>query len=360
MKVRSTTDEVIPLNSCQTSHSSAALYLSASEAAGRLGISLKALRLYEQRGLVKPVRTAAGWRNYGHAEMQRAGEIAALRALGLSLGQVARVLEGDPQGLGTALADHQTRLEADIRRLAETIETVRTLRTGLTDGHPPAMPELARLARPAAEVVASFDLPWPWGGERFELSDIKPLTYIVGPLGSGKTRLAKAIADHLPGAVFIGLDRSGDDANARMESDPRLKAAIEQALEWLLEEGANASPALTALLVALEADPRATAVVDMIEQGFDQPTQEAVIAYLRRRGPGTRPLFMLTRSSAILDMASMTADEAILFCPANHSPPTRVLPYSGTPGYEAVATCLGAPDVRARTEGVIAWRPEMA
>jgi hypothetical protein len=52
----------------------------------------------------------------------------------------------------------------------------------------------------------------------------------------------------------------------------------------------------------------------------------------------------------------VSADEAIILCPANHSPPTRVAPYAGAPGYEAVATCLASPDVRARTEGVIAWR----
>jgi hypothetical protein len=64
----------------------------------------------------------------------------------------------------------------------------------------------------------------------------------------------------------------------------------------------------------------------------------------------------MTRSSAILDLAAMGADEAIILCPANHSPPSRVVPYPGTPGYEAVATCLATPEVRARTEGVIAWR----
>jgi len=52
----------------------------------------------------------------------------------------------------------------------------------------------------------------------------------------------------------------------------------------------------------------------------------------------------------------MGADEAIILCPANHSPPTRVAPYPGAPGFEAVATCLASPEVRARTEGVIAWR----
>jgi len=59
--------------------------LNASEAAGRLGVSIKALRLYEQQGLVTPGRTAAGYRAYGPTNMVRAAEVVALPALGLSL-----------------------------------------------------------------------------------------------------------------------------------------------------------------------------------------------------------------------------------------------------------------------------------
>lgn len=81
--------------------SSSARFLNPSEAAQQLGVSAKALRLYEQRGLVAPVRTAAGWRAYGPDEMARAAEVVALRALGLSLTQVARVLNGDAPYPGT-------------------------------------------------------------------------------------------------------------------------------------------------------------------------------------------------------------------------------------------------------------------
>jgi len=84
------------------------------------------------------------------------------------------------------------------------------------------------------------------------------------------------------------------------------------------------------------------------------------MGYLRRRGSGARPLFVLTRSSSILDLTCVGMHEAIIFCPANHNPPTRVAPFVGAPGYEAVATCLASPEVRARTEGVIACRPAMA
>ncbi|CAN7409590.1 MerR family transcriptional regulator [Neorhizobium sp. LjRoot104] len=341
--------------------SSSARYLNPSDAAERLGISPKALRLYEQRGLIAPVRTAAGWRTYGPVEMARAGEIAALRALGLSLAQVARVLKGEAQELAPALAAHQAKLETEARRIAGTVEKVRALRAGLAGGEPPGMHELMRLTRPAAEVVAAFDLPWPWGGERFELRDIRPLNYIIGPLGSGKTRFAKAIAEHLPDGVFVGLERTDDAAaKARMETDPALKARVDRALSWLLDEGAAQTPALTALLVALETDGTDIPVIDMIEQGLDQASQEALAAYLRNRGPGARPLFIMTRSSAILDLGAIGQDEAIILCPANHSPPSRVAPIPGAPGYEAVATCLAAPDVRARTEGVVAWRPQVA
>ncbi len=352
--------------------SSSARFLNASEAARRLGVSSKALRLYEQRGLLVPVRSAAGWRAYGPAEMARAGEIAALRALGFSLAQVARVLQGDPQGLEPALAAHQAALEGRGRQLAGTIERVRALRDGLARGQVPAAAELARLLSPGPLGSGiAFDLPWPWGGERFELGPMRPLTYLIGPLGSGKTRLALRLAEALPGAVFLGLDRVALDGatagtwlsarplpdrslsdeavaaiRARLDADPDLRARIDRALAWLAEDGATISDALVALLAGLEAE--GPVVVDMVEQGLDQATQEALIAHLRRRGPEARPLFLMTRSCAILDLAAVGPDETILLCPANHSPPVYVPPYPGAPGYEAVATCLATPEVRER------------
>ena len=80
----------------------AARFLSPSEAARQLGISAKALRLYEERGLIAPGRTPAGWRAYGPAEMARCAEIVELRALGLSINEVARILSGDAIILGVA------------------------------------------------------------------------------------------------------------------------------------------------------------------------------------------------------------------------------------------------------------------
>jgi hypothetical protein len=109
--------------------------------------------------------------------------------------------------------------------------------------------------------------------------------------------------------------------------------------------------------VGLETEGARFLVVDMIEQGLDRATQEALAAHLRLRPADAPALFVLTRSCSILDLSMVGKNQAIILCPANHSPPSRVAPYPGAPGYEAVATCLASPEVRARTEGVIAWRP---
>lgn len=335
-------------------------FLNPSDAAKKLGVSAKALRIYEQRGLITPIRTAVGWRAYGSDEMSRAAEIVALRSLGFSLTQITRVLDDDSHGLEHTLAAQQATLEGQVRQIAARIEKVRSLRNDLASGHAPSARQLVHLQAPATEPSVTFDLPWPWGGERFELRHIRPLNYIIGPLFSGKTKLALRLAEMLPNSAFLGLERlasGGTTARTLLDRDPALKSRVDQALTWLVEHGAAPSDAIVALLAGLEAEGPDILVIDLIEQVLDEASQRALFARLRLRGADGRPLFLITRSCRILDLTSVGAHEAIILCPANHSPPTHVAPYPGAPGYEAVATCLASPEVRARTNGVIAWQP---
>lgn len=327
------------------------VYLSPSEAARRLGVSAKALRLYEQRGLIAPARTAAGWRAYGSADMERAADIVRLQALGLSLALVARVLEGKDADHEPLLAVHQAKLEAQARKLGTAIERVRALRAE----------QAASKGQGGIGEDVAFELPWPWAGESFAVHNIRPLTYITGPLGCGKTRLAVALSQALAGASFLGLDRlngAHEQMRVQLEADPALRERVEQTMGALMEQGAARSAALGTLLCALERPGASVLVVDMVEQDLDHATQEALMNHLRTQASAARPMFMTTRSNIVLNMDALGPEEAIIHCPANHSPPTFVMPYPGAPGFEAVASCVASPEVRARTAGVIAYRPE--
>ncbi|HYM34858.1 MAG TPA: MerR family transcriptional regulator, partial [Steroidobacteraceae bacterium] len=65
--------------------------LTAAECAARTGLSVRALRLYEDCGLIQPNRTAGGWRVYGTRELIRLNTITLLKAAGLTLAQIKSV-----------------------------------------------------------------------------------------------------------------------------------------------------------------------------------------------------------------------------------------------------------------------------
>lgn len=263
-----------------------AAFLSPSEAAARLGVSAKALRLYEERGLVSPLRSEVGWRAYGPEQMARLSQVEALRALGLTLGQTAKLLAGDAGGLGQVLAIHQQALELQMQGLAVSLQKVANVRSDLMQGKTASLGEIVQLAGLSTEPALAFDLPWPWGGERFELREVKPVTYIIGALGSGKTRLAQKLAEVIEDASFLGLDRLEADASPALQisADGNLRERVENAVRWLVDDGAESSDQLLALLVGILSAQASTIVVDMVEEGLSHDTQEALAAYFRRGG----------------------------------------------------------------------------
>ncbi len=69
------------------------------EVSRRTGLSSRALRFYEARGLLQPLRTASGRRHYGPGELARLHQILVLKRAGLTLAQVQRLLSRGPLGL---------------------------------------------------------------------------------------------------------------------------------------------------------------------------------------------------------------------------------------------------------------------
>jgi len=78
-----------------------------TEMASRLGVTAKALRIYERLNLVQPVRTSAGWRAYGPEQVERLHQILALKRFGFSLKEIGELLKGRLSSLDAVLALQQ-------------------------------------------------------------------------------------------------------------------------------------------------------------------------------------------------------------------------------------------------------------
>lgn len=110
-----------------------------SELAELTGVSARALRHYEDRGLLVPARTSSGYRDYSESDVVRVAQIRTMIAAGLGTSIIQRYLAcartGD-RGMSLEMCpDLRAELEALAEQLdarqAELRETQRRL-TGLT------------------------------------------------------------------------------------------------------------------------------------------------------------------------------------------------------------------------------------
>jgi DNA-binding transcriptional MerR regulator len=94
--------------------------ISIGEFARRSRLSLKALRLYDERGVLVPARVdqASGYRYYDTAQLDQARLVVMMRQLQLPLAAVKELLACDPAGAAKRIADHWRDAEAahDARR----------------------------------------------------------------------------------------------------------------------------------------------------------------------------------------------------------------------------------------------------
>jgi DNA-binding transcriptional MerR regulator len=125
--------------------------LSPAETARRFGVSIKALRLYEQRGFLKPLRTSNGstgaaWRVYGPDQLARLHQILALKRLGLSLTQIGEFLGGGDV-LDPILAFQERALARDSERISRALVLLRKARAKLASGEPLSIDDLTTLTQ---------------------------------------------------------------------------------------------------------------------------------------------------------------------------------------------------------------------
>jgi DNA-binding transcriptional MerR regulator len=113
--------------------------LGIQEVVRRTGLTSRALRFYDARGLVKPLRTDKGRRLYGPGELERINQIVALKRAGLTLAQIQRLTARRPLDLA-ALVDAQLEaLDAQARDLAEARALLLAVKSRIDRGEPKGM-----------------------------------------------------------------------------------------------------------------------------------------------------------------------------------------------------------------------------
>ena len=114
------------------------MLIQVGELAKRAGITVRTLHHYEQTGLLLPsARSAAGYRLYNLADVQRLHMIQALAKAGLELAEIRDFLEQESLSLTELLDAQITLLDKQLRSIHTLRDRLVELRTGLLDDAAP-------------------------------------------------------------------------------------------------------------------------------------------------------------------------------------------------------------------------------
>lgn len=118
----------------------------AAAVARRFGVTVKALRIYEELGLLKPARTISGWRIYRQTELEQLSAILALKQLGMPLKRIGELMRGAGD-LSTALAMQEAALVEAKAEAEQALALVRAARAKLAEKRSLSPDELGKLVR---------------------------------------------------------------------------------------------------------------------------------------------------------------------------------------------------------------------
>ncbi|MFC0674866.1 MerR family transcriptional regulator [Brachybacterium hainanense] len=208
------------------------------------GLSAKALRMYDESGLLVPARVDpfTGYRAYHPDQIARARRIAALRGIGMGLARIRIVCDLSPAGAAQEIRSWWSQEQADARSRGD---AVRRLLADLEQtSQEDAMPDTTTTTRPAARGHARARRL-----RRPELQDAA----VAENLPQG--RLLLAVADGFGDArrapdaleaLAVRLRRELGDGASALEA---MRRAWEDAAATVPKEGDHLGTTLTAALI---------------------------------------------------------------------------------------------------------------
>ena len=121
--------------------------LDIAEVARRTGVTSRALRFYEARGLIHPLRTAAGRRLFGRGDLERLNAILALKRAGFSLSAIDAILTGRHPDFQRLIDAQISEINARAAELADMRSLLTNIQSRIDRGEPIDVATLCSLIR---------------------------------------------------------------------------------------------------------------------------------------------------------------------------------------------------------------------
>ncbi len=217
------------------------LILDITEVARRTGLTSRALRFYEARGLVKPLRTASGRRCYGSGELERLYQLIALKRAGLSLADIKALFDRRPIDLRELLAIKLDQVEAQVLALGDIREVLATTLSRIDRGEPIDAATFCSLIRFGDTMMTDDTQKWQAVTDRYMSDEAR------ADFAATRGDMAEAYAGFDQAAYSAKWAELGDQIKAALPLDPASDAAQAFLAEWnvLLEPFARmATPAM--------------------------------------------------------------------------------------------------------------------
>lgn len=206
--------------------------MGAAKCARRVGLTVRALRVYERHGLIEPRRTSKGWRCYGPKELQRLNLIVTLKAFGMTLEQIGKLLAKKSPPLALVLQMQLQACSARKDAVERALALVRSALATIGGGKPLSLEELCKLTR-------SMEM-----GKEMGTGNLRPIV---------RELINEKIAPEEERAFLNWMAaRPADDLKAAQEFGP-VRQALLRALRGLQEKKVDpAAPEVQTLIVQLK------------------------------------------------------------------------------------------------------------
>lgn len=250
------------------------LSCSVGELAALAGVTIRTLHHYDEIGLLSPSsRTAAGYRRYGRAEVERLLRIMVYRELGFDLTGIARILDDPAVNAIEHLRQQRARLEKQLSQVRTMINGVEAMMNARKAGLNLTQEEMR-------EVFGSFDptehadeVAQRWGNTDAHVES----RHRTSSLNRDQWLRIRAEADEIEAAFAAALhEHAPADGTRAMDNAERHRQHISR---WFYECSHDIHRGLAEMYVA---DPRFTSHYEDRAEGLAAYVRAAIIANAAR------------------------------------------------------------------------------